>query len=64
MGRLTFDAVKVELTAADAATVTGRYRVERSGGASKGAMSLVMKQIEGRWRIVDDARVADAEFKE
>jgi uncharacterized protein (TIGR02246 family) len=64
MGRLTYDAVKVELATADTATVTGRYRVERSGGASKGAMSLVMKQIEGRWRIIDDARVAEAAPKE
>ncbi len=60
MGRLSFDTLDIQLTAADVATATGRYGLERSAGASSGVVTLVMKRIDGRWRIVQETRVADA----
>ncbi len=63
MGRLTFTDVDVTLTAPDAATVVGRYSHARASGNVAGVMTLVMKQIDGRWRIVQDTRVASGAAK-
>lgn len=60
MGRLVFDGVDVTLTADDVATVVGRYVHSHAASTTAGVMTLVLKQSEGRWRIVTDTRVADA----
>lgn len=60
MGRLSFSALDVRLTAVDTATVAGRYAHESGPQKTAGAMTLVLKQIDGRWRIVEDLRVKDA----
>ncbi len=60
MGRLSFENIEVSLTSADVATVIGRYSLAQSDSNSTGGMTLVMKQIDGRWRIVQDTRVASA----
>lgn len=60
MGRLAFDGLNVTIASDDVATVVGRYSVSRSETQSNGVMTLVMKQVEGRWRIMQDTRVAAA----
>lgn len=60
MGRLSFEDVEVSLTAPDVATVVGRYALARGGAQTGGVMTLVMKQIDGRWRVVQDTRVANS----
>lgn len=60
MGRLSFENIEVSVTSPEVATVIGRYSVAQTDRSSTGVMTLVMKQIDGRWRIVQDARVASA----
>lgn len=59
MGRLSFKALDVRMTSDDVATVVGRYALTGTKAASAGVTTLVMKQIDGRWRIVHDTRIAD-----
>lgn len=59
MGRLSVSALNVKLTSPDVATVVGRYSLLRGTSTDEGVMTLVMKQIDGRWRIVQDTRIAD-----
>jgi ketosteroid isomerase-like protein len=61
MGRLTFSDLDVSMTAPEIATVVGRFAHEAGAERMAGAMTLVMKQIDGRWRIVQDTRVRDAD---
>lgn len=60
MGRLTFSDLDVAMTAPEVATVNGRYAHESGPAKTTGAMTMVMKQIDGRWRIVQDTRLKDA----
>lgn len=60
MGRVSFADVDVTLTSPEVATVVGRYAFARGGADAAGVMTLVMKQVEGRWRIVQDTRVANS----
>lgn len=60
MGRLSFNEIEVAMTTDDAATITGRYAIRRGGSASEGSVTFVMKRVDGRWRIVQDTRVAGA----
>ncbi len=59
MGRLTFSALDVTMTAPEVATVNGRFAHESGAAKTTGAMTMVMKQVEGRWRIVQDTRLKD-----
>ncbi len=59
MGRLSFSDLDVTMTSAEVATVVGRYALEIGPSKSAGAMTVVMKQAEGRWRIVQDTRLRD-----
>lgn len=61
MGRLSFSDLDVTLTAPEVATVNGRYAHESGLARTTGALTMVMKQVEGRWRIVQDTRVRDAD---
>lgn len=60
MGRLAFEELGVTVASADVTKVTGRYTRTVGDKSSNGALALVMKQTEGRWRIVSDTRVDDA----
>ncbi len=60
MGRLSFSNLDVSMTSAEVATVVGRYALESSARKIAGAVTVVMKQVEGRWRIVQDTRIRDA----
>jgi ketosteroid isomerase-like protein len=48
------------MASAEVATVVGRYALNAGPTAMTGAMTVVMKQAEGRWRIVQDTRIRDA----
>lgn len=61
MGRLTFSNLDVTMTAPEVATVNGRYAHESGPAKTTGAMTMVMKQVDGRWRIVQDTRLKDAD---
>lgn len=61
MGRLTFSDLDVTMTAPEVATVNGRYAHESGPAKTTGAMTMVMKQVDGRWRIVQDTRLKDAD---
>ncbi|MEQ1931367.1 MAG: nuclear transport factor 2 family protein, partial [Parvularculaceae bacterium] len=54
MGRLTLDAIDVDLVSDNVATVVGRYRVDNAKGTDAGLFTLVMKRFDGLWRIVHD----------
>jgi ketosteroid isomerase-like protein len=60
MGRLAFDDVEVSMTSPEIATVVGRYTLAHGVTISTGVMTLVMKQIDGRWRIMQDTRISGA----
>jgi ketosteroid isomerase-like protein len=64
MGRLSFDKLDVKMTSDDVATVVGRYSLVRASAAYQGVMTLLMKQVDGRWRIVQDTRIADGRIKD
>jgi uncharacterized protein (TIGR02246 family) len=59
MGRLTFEKLDVDLVTPDVATVYGRYRRDAGSVADAGAFTLVMKRLDGLWRIVSDHTVPD-----
>lgn len=59
MGRLGFRNMEVELVRHDVAVVVGRYDLQRGDVADSGLFTLVMKRINGAWRIVHDHTVAD-----
>lgn len=61
--RLSFSDIDVAMTSNDAASVTGRYLIERDTANETGAVSLSLKQLNGRWRIVEDKRVSDLPLK-
>lgn len=59
MGRLTFGGLDVRMTSEDVATVVGKYSIARANGGRGGVVTLVMKRIDGVWRIVQETRVAN-----
>jgi uncharacterized protein (TIGR02246 family) len=60
LGYLSFDDLDVQMIEDDVAIVVGRFLLERADGNSGGAFTLVMRRIDGAWRIVHDHTVADA----
>jgi len=60
MGRLSFNNLDVKMTSAEVATVVGRFALDAGPHSVAGAMTIVFKQAEGRWRIVQDTRMRDA----
>lgn len=60
LGYLSFDNLDVQMIEDDVAIVVGRFLLERAEGNSSGAFTLVMRRIDGAWRIVHDHTVADA----
>ncbi|MCA8889488.1 MAG: DUF4440 domain-containing protein [Parvularculaceae bacterium] len=60
MGQLSTSDLDVKTVTDDVAIVTGRYAVTAPSGVGTGTFSLVMKQFDGRWRIVHDTSTSDA----
>jgi beta-aspartyl-peptidase (threonine type) len=55
MGRLRFDAVEVLPLGEDAALARGAYRLHmRDGKEPHGLFTLVLRRLDGAWRIVHD----------
>ena len=57
MGTLTFDDLAINPTAPDAADVSGRFLLKRTGGDKQGRFFLNMRRIDGHWVIVRDHTV-------
>jgi uncharacterized protein (TIGR02246 family) len=55
MGRLGFDSVEVLPLGPDGAAARGAYRLHMSDGSEPhGLFTLVLRRIDGAWRIVHD----------
>jgi uncharacterized protein (TIGR02246 family) len=54
MGVLLFSDLDVDVLAPDAAVVFGRWRLLRDVDPPHGVFTLVMRKIDGAWRIVQD----------
>jgi beta-aspartyl-peptidase (threonine type) len=55
MGRLGFDAVEVLPLGADAAAARGAWRLRmRDGKEPHGLFTLLLRRVDGAWRIVHD----------
>lgn len=54
MGQLEFSDLQIERLGPRAASVTGRFRLRRSTGESRGLFTLIFRQTEEGWKIVHD----------
>ena len=54
MGELTFDNLETTVLAEGAALVLGQWHLQVPENNSGGNFSLVLKKIEGKWKIVHD----------
>jgi beta-aspartyl-peptidase (threonine type) len=55
MGQLAFTDLTVDLTGNDWAVVRGRWRLALKNGQTPGGLfTLVMRRIDGQWRIIHD----------
>ena len=54
MGTLSFDELEVVPLASDAAVVHGRWLLTRESDAPSGLFTLVLRKIEGEWKIISD----------
>lgn len=54
MGTLTFSGLEVDLLSADAAVVHGRWELQRDADQPSGLFTLVMKRVDGDWKVVSD----------
>lgn len=54
MGRLTFSEVEVKTLSADAALVTGAWRLQRKEDEPHGRFTLIFRRLTEGWRIVHD----------
>ncbi len=61
MGRLDFSDQEIIVLAGDAAIAHGRWRLERASGAVSGLYTLVLRRIDGSWRIVSDTTTLAAQ---
>ena len=54
MGKLTFDIIQVKPLSADHYFVVGKWMLKRSIGDVSGHYTLVLRRINGQWKIVAD----------
>ncbi len=59
LGWLGFDRVEVTMTTDDVAVVTGRFTHSKGEQATSGVFSMVMRRLNGVWRIVHDHTSAE-----
>lgn len=59
LGRLSLDKTDFVQITDDVGVVTGRFNLVKDGASSAGAFSLVMKRIDGVWRIAHDHSTED-----
>jgi uncharacterized protein (TIGR02246 family) len=60
MGRLTFDDLEVHPLSPDAAWALGRWRLELAADTLGGAYTLVLREVDGEWKVVHDHTSTDA----
>lgn len=60
MGLLTFDDLEVHPLSADAAWALGRWRLELAADTLGGAYTLVLREVDGEWKVVHDHTSTDA----
>jgi ketosteroid isomerase-like protein len=60
LGRLDFSELEVHALGHDAAWVLGRWRLARSADTLGGVFTLVLRRIDGGWKIVHDHTSGDA----
>ena len=60
MGRLTFDDLEVHPLSRDAAWALGRWRLELAADTLGGAYTLVLREVDGEWKVVHDHTSTDA----
>lgn len=54
MGTLSFDIIQVKKLSADYYHVTGRWMLKRAADAPSGHYTLVLRKVDGAWKIVSD----------
>jgi len=54
MGTLAFTDLEVDLLSSDAAIVHGAWALERETDRPNGLFTLVLRQMDGRWKVVSD----------
>ncbi len=54
MGQLRFDLLNFKELASDVFLVIGKYNLTRSVGDASGYFSIILKKIDGRWKIIAD----------
>ena len=54
MGKLTFTDLEVDMLAADAAVVRGKWKLEMKADNPDGLFTLIVKKLPGGWKIVHD----------
>ncbi|MGH7151601.1 MAG: YybH family protein [Planctomycetota bacterium] len=54
MGALSFEELRVDRLASDAALVRGRFRLKAPDGETTGLFTLLLRKTKGGWRIVHD----------
>jgi len=54
MGQLRFDLLNFKELAADVFLVIGKYNLKRTVGDASGYFSIILKKIDGRWKIIAD----------
>jgi ketosteroid isomerase-like protein len=64
MGRLTFDDLKVDVLASDAAVVRGRWKLDLDGKTPNGLFTLLVRKYSDGWKVVHDHTSAAPERKD
>ena len=59
LGLLQLDETDFVQVTDDVAVVTGRFNLAKDGSDSTGTFSIVMKRIDGMWRIAHDHSTQD-----
>lgn len=54
MGKLRFDHLKVQLLSESSAYVLGEWYLKRDEDEMNGNFTLVLRKIDGRWKIIHD----------
>ncbi|MET2985894.1 YybH family protein [Aureibaculum conchae] len=54
MGTLKFDLLEFKELAVDAFLVIGKYNLKRTIGDASGYFSIILKKIDGKWKIIAD----------
>lgn len=54
MGILTFNLLEFDQLAKDVFLVIGKFHLKRTVGDANGMFSIILKQIDGNWKIIAD----------